>query len=281
MIVGLDPELAFAYNLNSEIVDLIPSKTLKDYLKSDEYNNTVIIKDPKEYGWSSYPLWSYMQLATLAGCVMEGKDLGNYLDLLAANETNQDNKGLLSMFAEEYKKNNYGKGLPNEIFEYFNEHVYQENGPMTPLEELLFLPVIFKPGDVVSYKKMDGTCEYYIIMQSPDYDKDIFIDNSDETYYALNLDGGEKLFDENNRFPWHAHLLSIYLDKVLDEEIPEKYRKVVDTMRASYIEVQDLKVPIPTGHHSKEEMRKRVERNGIDIDAEFYDIFGMKKAKNP
>ena len=104
MIVGLDPELAFAYDLNSDIVDLIPSKTLKDYLKSDEYNNAVIIKDPKEYGWSSYPLWSYMQLATLAENIMDVKELSDYLDYLAANETDPDNKTLLRLCANDFKK---------------------------------------------------------------------------------------------------------------------------------------------------------------------------------
>ncbi len=104
MIVGLDPELVNINDLNTELVDLIPSWTLREYLKSDKYNDARRLKETDNWGWNSYPLWSYMQLATLAEKIMDVKELSDYLDYLAANETYPDNKTLLRLCANDFKK---------------------------------------------------------------------------------------------------------------------------------------------------------------------------------
>ena len=122
--------------------------------------------------------------------------------------------------------------------EFFDAKIRKENGPLVPLEELLYFPLIFKPGDVVSYRKKDGNLAYYYVVRIPDYDKDVIIDNSDESYLVLNLGGGEELLNENGRFSWHSHLTPINLEQVyqiMRFRRNTKVRRVVKEPREYYI----------------------------------------------
>ena len=261
MIGGIDTDLLTSYLENSSILGSIPSKTLRDYLNSDEYNSMLPKTElGKDWNWNSFPTWSYMQIATLAYQFMERPKLVAYLDYLSSfDEIAEEEKSLYAMCARDFEKYNYTGGFSKETLKFYEKCFYQKNGPIMPLDELLFFPVIFKPGDVVSYNNRDGLTDYYMVMATPDYDNDLFQDLIDESYLVLNLkQGGESLLNEVGRLIWHDHILPASLEHVEDSDIPEEYRALVNRLRSGDIIKQRTGNTIPSGAHTKDEMRNRI-----------------------
>ncbi len=262
MIGGIDPDLFIRYVTNSEYVKCIPSKTLREYLESDDYYSSIKLNDNEEnWGWNSYPLWSCMQIASLLYQIMNKESIVSDLQYLAANEESIKEKNMIEMCAADLMREENGNSFSAETIEFFNRQLFEQHGPALPLEELMFFPVIFTPGDVVTTPEHTGVeSRYYLVLRCPDYDGGLFYDISDESYTVVDLEGNDELLNETGRLKWHSHILPVFLDYVANESIPNQYRSVVDKMRTTVIKERNKPTnQMSSGVHSKEEMRERIE----------------------
>lgn len=264
-MIAVNHDVFKKYLENSIMLDYIPSVTMREYLKSDEYFQTAMQALEGDKGiWNSYPNWSPMQLATLAYEFMDRKVLVSYLrDLAEDDSISEEERTLLTMCSEdfEYDLDNDITDFSKDTKEYYHKHFYREGGPVIPLQELLFYPVIFMPMDIVSSPKGDDV-DYFVVLRCPDYDSMLFQDCSDESYLVLNLKGADSLLNEKECFQWHSHIEPSRLNLVLDSEIPEAFSSTVEKLRNSISFNESCwnnpsRNTIPPGSHTREEMSGR------------------------
>lgn len=254
MIVGIDPELAMEFSLNKEALKLISSETMKQFLDSEEYNLMI----HEEGVGNSFPNWSYMQLATIAFQFLRGKKRVKFLKDLADNCPEIEIKVLLRKAAKDFAKNKYraykGRISPKTL-EYYDK-IRKPGDPTVPFAEIMFYPNIFKKGDVVSYRNWKNKKQYFIIWGVPDYEKDYFLDESDERICVIMLEGMNDILNDEKMFAWHNHMLPSELNIVEDEKIPTKYCEVVASYRDKYCKEEEKPRTI-VNVHTKQEMWER------------------------
>ena len=264
-VITVNHDVFKKYLENLILLGCIPSVTMREYLDSDEYFQTAMQALEGENGiWNSYPNWSPMQRATLAYEFLDKKELVSYLrDLSEDDSVTEEERTLFRMCAKDFESDvgngvyDFSKGTQ----EYYDKHIYLKGGPIIPLQELLFYPVIFKPMDIVSSPKGDGV-DYFVVLRCPDYDSMLFQDCSDESYLVLNLKGADSLLNEEECFQWHSHIEPSRLNMVLDSEIPGEFRDTVEKLRNSNFFNESCwnnpaRNTISPGCHSREEMAER------------------------
>ena len=269
-MIAVNYEVFKKYAENVLILNHLPSETMKNYLDSDEYFQTALsVLTGNERHWSSYPNWSPMQRATLAYEFMERKGFVTYLrDLTEDDSVSEEERTLFRMCVRDFDSDSGNGicGLSKDTQEYYDKQIYLKGGPIVPFQELLFYPVIFKPLDIVSFKKGDEV-EYCVVLRCPDYDSMLFQDCSDESYLVLNLKGADNLLNERECFQWHSHIEPSRLNLVLDSEIPEVFRSTVEKLRSnpSFKEScwsNPVRNTIPPGCRTRVEMAER-SRNAL------------------
>ena len=173
--MALDNLKMLQYQLNKEALKLISSETMKQILDSEEYNLMI----HEEGVGDSFPHWSYMQLATIAEQFLRGKKKVRFLKKLADNCPETEIKVLLRKAAKDFAKNKYRacKGWPSlETLKYYDK-ISKPEDPVSPFEEIMFYPNIFKKGDVVSWRNMKNKKQSLIVWGVPNYEKNIFVFN--------------------------------------------------------------------------------------------------------
>ena len=259
MMCGFSKEVVDYYGLNEEAKNSIPSRFMKAYLDSNEYWDCFISNRDKS--WNSYPTWSCLQLLTIAYNFMSSRKRVRFIRRIAEEmDCSPKEKAFIRMSARDLAKNKYRGRISGRTLQFYDRHFYKQYGAGFPSEELLFLPVIFKNGDVVVFRWKRKQPEFYLVIGCPDYDTGLFRDFSDESYIVLNLKGGRELLDEESFYFWHGHVGPGQLDLIPEGFIPEKYRRLVGILRGKdYIyNHKTIMVDYPVGLRTKEEMRLRV-----------------------
>lgn len=228
-IGGFCKELVQYFSLMEEAKNSLPSKSLKMYLESDEYWDCFISNRDK--GWNSYPSWSCLQLLTIAFNYMSSRKRVRYIRRIAKEmDCSSDEKTFVRMCARDFAKNKYRGRISSRTLNFYYKHLHISHGAIYPLDELLFLPVIFKAGDVVVFRYKREKPRYYIILTCPDYKSALLIYHSDETYTVLELDDSIDLQDEQ-KYYCHRHFNSEELELVPDEYLPKQYHVLVEELR--------------------------------------------------
>ena len=266
MIGGFRKEFVDYYCLNEDAKNSLPSRSMKAYLDSDEYWDCFIANRDK--GWSSYPTWSNIQLLTIAYFFMSSRKRVRYIRRIAEEmECSPEEKTLLRMCGRDLAKNKYRGKITGKTLEFYDRHFHKQYWATSPMRELLFLPVIFKRGDVVVSRSRNRKSEYYHVIGCPDYDAGLFMGFFDEFYGVLKLKGGRDLLDEERYKNWLNHISSGQLELIPEEFFPDKYRNLIEKLNGlDYMQSRIGNVDTsPAGLHTKEEMRvrimARIERN--------------------
>ena len=229
-------EVTKKINFKFEALNLIPSKAIREYLVSNEYVQERI-KNVDSYLWKSFPIWSYMQLATVFLKYAPKRKAVRFLRQMADFDRNTDEKALFRMAARDLSKHKYRGVLSPKTLAFYDSHF--KSGPAYPFEELLYLPIDLQKGDVIKYTKKNKSI-YGIVYAIPDYEKDKFWDFSDESVTIFYLDGKEEILDEEKQFYHHTHIHPAELDKVTDTQIPKQYKQTVKQFRGIYCqEIRD------------------------------------------
>ena len=254
MIGGFKKEFVNYFCLMEKAKNSLPSKSLKAYLGSDEYWDCFIANRDK--GWNSYPSWSSLQLLTIAFDFMSSRRRVRFIRRIAKEmDCSPEEKVLLRMCARDFAKNKYRGNISGITLKFYEKYFYKSHSTMFPLEELLFLPVIFKPGDVVVFRYKREKPRYCIVLTCPDYKSGLFIDHTDESYTVLELDGGKELLDKQKYLDWHNHFNPEQLELVPDRFIPKQYQVLVEELRRRHrLKNRTRENDLP-GLFSKEEMR--------------------------
>ncbi len=259
MMCGFSKEFVDYYELNEEAKNSIPSRFMKAYLDSDEYWDCFISNRDK--GWNSYPTWSCLQLLTIAYNFMSSRKRVRFIRRIAEEmDCSPEEKTFMRMCACDLAKNKYRGKITCRTLSFYDRHFYKQYGAVFPLEQLLFLPVTFKPGDVVVFRRRKKKSEYYLVIGCPNYEAGFFKDFSDESYVVLNLKGGKELLDEKRFYSWHNHLDPGQLELIPEGFSPGKYRKLIERLRGEdFIRKRFGRTYNNlVGLHTKEEMRIRL-----------------------
>lgn len=226
------------FSLNYDALKHMPSKTLRSFMASDAFNQLKIDKPDLPY-WKGNPLWSYMQLATFFFWYAPKRKTVRVLREMAKYDKNEQEKALFRKAAKDLSKYRCKTDLPNAIA-FYDKFIYKPGLPAFPFDELLYLPILFKEGDVVKFLRK-GKSVYCIAEHIPDYEKDKFIDISDESILLYELNGKENLLDCEKRGYYHTHVHPTMLDVVPDSQIPQQYRDTVLKYREKYCK-QEIEV---------------------------------------
>ena len=259
MIGGFSKEFVDYYCLNEEAKNSLPARTMKEYLDSDEYWDCFIANRDK--GWNSYPTWSNMQLLTIASFFMSTRKRVRYIRRIAEEmECSPEEKTLLRMCVRDLAKNKYRGRISGKTLRFYDIHFRKQCGATFPMRELLFLPVIFKSGDVVVSRSRKRKAEYYLVIDCPDYAAGLFMGFRDELYGVLNLKGGRDLLDEERYENWLKHISSGQLELIPEKFVPGKYRNLIEKLKGmDYMRFSSGSTDnSPVGLHTKEEMRLRI-----------------------
>lgn len=261
MIGGFSKELVDYYSLNEEAKNSLPSRFMKAYLDSDEYWTCFVSNRDK--GWNSYPTWSSLQLLTIAYFFMFSRKRVRFIRRIATEtDCSPEEKTLMQMCAKDLAKNKYRGKITRMTEKYFNKHFHKKLGPYI-CDEPLFLPIFFKPGDIIcARRKKRNQSVYFIVVLSPNYDTDDFRGAFHaEEYAVLKLSVGFKLLVEptdDERFHYWTAVCPEYAEPVPDLSIPTRFRKTVERLREKSNFGEHKGGVIPPALHSKEEMRNRL-----------------------
>lgn len=186
MTGGLSKEFIDYFCLMEEAKNSLPSKSLKAYLDSDEYWDCFISNRDK--GWSSFPSWSCLQLLTIAFNYMSSRKRVRFIRRIAKKmDCFPEEKAFIRMCARDLAKNKYRGMISGRTLKSYDKHFNKIHSTINPLDEPLFLPVIFKTGDVVVFRDKRERPHYCIVLTRPDYKSDKIANHSDESYTVREL----------------------------------------------------------------------------------------------
>lgn len=176
----------------NSIIELIPSKRLKEYL----------IDHPIQL--------SVLQQATIVSEYAAKRQKIKLMKQLAEIAEEDSEKTLLNTALADIKKLGYTGEAPNRIYASLFPH---EGFPLYPFLEVCNLPVLFHQGDLIKFRE-----HHYYVAGTPV--KTEYSDFTDECYYCYDLsviiDSKEDLFTA------HEHIHVCEADYVSIEELSEK-----------------------------------------------------------
>lgn len=266
MIGGFSKEFVDYYCLNEEAKNSLPSRSMKAYLDSDEYWDCFLSNRDKS--WNSYPTWSSLQLLTIAYFFMSSRKRVRFMRRIAEEmDCATEEQTFISMCAKDLARDKYRGKITKTTELFFMNHFHNRLGPCI-CDEPLFLPILFKPGDVVSARRHKSERpRYFIVLLSPDYDSDIFRGAFHvEDYAVLDLGVGSKLLIEpqdDGKYHYWTSVCPAFAEPVPDWGIPNRFRKTVEKLRKRNIFGELAVNVVPPALHSREEMRLRI-INGIE-----------------
>lgn len=151
--------------------------------------------------------YSILQFATLVEEYINKSRRSNFFKALKEKTEDIYEKELLQMATNDYEKEGYISDKTNEF--YLKNDPRKENKPSYPFCEIVPLPILFKEGDIVTYRNGESE-EHAVIGRLPD--ELTYEDFFDEVYMAYdldkNLDGNDFLSDV------HVHLHICDINKI-------------------------------------------------------------------
>jgi len=262
MIGGFYKDFVDYYCLQEEARNSLPSRFLKAYLDSDEYWDCFLSNRDK--GWNSYPTWSSLQLLTIAYFFMSSRKRVRYIRSIAEEmKCSIEERTLLRMCAKELAKNKYRGKLSKKTHAYYKNHFSKKTIPIL-VDEPLFLPVLFKTGDVLCVRKGNGHLVYFIVINAPDNDTRPLNGFHLEEYAVLELKAGRKLLAElpdDEQYRYWTGVGFAYAEPVPDRAIPDRLRIIVERLREKGLFQK------PAGNLiSLEKEKDLVERFGFNVE---------------
>lgn len=178
--------------MNKEVIECIPSRTLREYLTAN----------PVEF--------SVLQEATIVSEYAEVRDYLPLFEGLLKRAKTEAERLLLASYVNDLRHDDSGKGYySDETQEIYDEKFPHEGFPWYPFLEVCGLPVLFKRGDVIRCRKKRGWHgrgnELYYVGAVP-----LLIpghcDFSDEDYLSYPLSLPVKTEEELVNIHGHIHI---------------------------------------------------------------------------
>ena len=125
--------------MNKEIIEYIPSKTLREYLTAN----------PVEF--------NVLQEATIVSEYAEVRDYLPLFEGLLKRGKTESERLLLASYVEDLRHDESGNGYYSDAtFEIYMKEFPHEGFPWYPFLEVCGLPVLFKRGDVIRWRRKPG-----------------------------------------------------------------------------------------------------------------------------
>ena len=186
---------------NQEIIDLIPSKALREHLQAHPIAMTVL------------------QQATIVSEFAPTEHKAALFEKFVQMTPILEERLLLESAVADIKK--YGR--PGQKTNRIYDRYFDRGGmpPLFPFLEICSLPVLYKKGDIIS----DGRGRY-CVASGPRLSK--YADFSDECYLAYSL--SNEIRSETDLFAAHNHIHVCIAQQVPLKELTEKEKKIKESI---------------------------------------------------
>ena len=125
--------------MNSDVIELIPSKTMREYLAANPIELNVL------------------QEATIVSEYADERDYLPLFESLFERAKTESERLLLASYVDDLRHDESGKGYYSDAtFEIYCNEFPHEGFPWYPFLEVCNLPVLFRRGDVIRWHKKRG-----------------------------------------------------------------------------------------------------------------------------
>ena len=183
--------------MTNSIIELIPSKRLKEYLLDHPIQLSVLQQATivSEYAAKSHKIKLLKQLAEIAKADSE--------------------KTLLNTAIAEIKKTGYPGEATNKIYKSLFPH---EGFPLYPFLEVCNLPVLFHKNDLITFRK-----HHYFVADYPCITEDG--DFTEECYLCYDLSA--RIESEEDLFSAHDHIHVCEAETASDKDLSKKEQRTL------------------------------------------------------